>query len=149
MDPKTQSWLNFNLTFTKSHLNLISTSGSNQPQPQYQLNSTSTITSTQYGCDIKATQSCWNNFFPAQQVLSLVRLSPSLSSQFLISYFESGVCWNTPHILRLSSALSNYTWCKLKNVLCFIVQIKASVENKTKLLCLLWISVTTVLSEIL
>ena len=37
-------------------LNFDSTSF--QPQPQINLNSNSTLTSTQYGCDIKATQSC-------------------------------------------------------------------------------------------
>ena len=37
---------------------LNSTSGSTQPQLSFSLSSTSSIKSTQYGCDIKATQSC-------------------------------------------------------------------------------------------
>ena len=61
------SQLQFNSISTKLPLNLISTLF--QPQAQMNLNSTSTITSTQYGCDIKATQSCSNFFF----------LNPSLS----------------------------------------------------------------------
>ena len=50
------SQLQLNSISTKLPLNLISTLF--QPQAQINLNSTTTITSTQYGCDIKATQSC-------------------------------------------------------------------------------------------
>ena len=53
----TPTQLNLNSISTKLPLNLISTLF--QPQAQINLNSTSTITSTQYGCDIKATQSCF------------------------------------------------------------------------------------------
>ena len=50
------SQLQLNSISTKFLLNLISTLF--QPQAQINLNSTTTITSTQYGCDKKATQSC-------------------------------------------------------------------------------------------
>ena len=76
----TQFQLNFHSISSQPHFNLrfksISASISN---------STSTITSTQYGCDIKATQSCniqslcnitLQNWTPA--MLSLALLSPSL-----------------------------------------------------------------------
>ena len=60
----TPTQLNLNSISTKLRLNLMSTSF--QPQPQINLSlkstsssiSTSTLNSTQYGCDIKATQSC-------------------------------------------------------------------------------------------
>ena len=51
-----QPQLNINSISTKLRINLISTL--HQPQPQINLNSTSTLTSTQYGGDIKASQSC-------------------------------------------------------------------------------------------
>ena len=57
----TPTQLNLNLISTKLPLNLISTSFQPQVQINLSLNSTSTITSTQYGCDIKATQSCFIN----------------------------------------------------------------------------------------
>ena len=52
------SQLQLNSISTKLPLNLISTSFQPQVQINLSLNSTATITSTQYGCDIKATQSC-------------------------------------------------------------------------------------------
>ena len=54
----TPTQLNLSSISTKPPLNLISTSFQPQVQINPSLNSTSTITSTQYGCDIKATQSC-------------------------------------------------------------------------------------------
>ena len=57
------SQLQLNLTSTHFQLNLTSTKF--QPQVQINLslninvNSTTTLTSIQYGCDIKATQSCF------------------------------------------------------------------------------------------
>ena len=54
----TPTQLNLNSISTKLPLNLIATSFQPQVQINLSLNSTSTITSTQYGCDIKATQSC-------------------------------------------------------------------------------------------
>ena len=57
----TLSQLQLNSISTKLRLNLMSISF--QPQPQINLSlkltKTSITTSTQYGCDIKATQSCW------------------------------------------------------------------------------------------
>ena len=61
--PQLKPNLNSVSTQPKPQLNLSlkSASGSSQPQLNFRLNlsldSTSTITSTQYGCDIKATQS--------------------------------------------------------------------------------------------
>ena len=57
------SQLNLYSISTKLPLNLISTSFQPQVQINLSLNSTSTITSTQYGCDIKATQSCFHLLF--------------------------------------------------------------------------------------
>ena len=59
----TPTQLNLNSISTKLPLNLISTSFQLQVQIYLSLNSTSTITSTQYGCDTKATQSCSTIFF--------------------------------------------------------------------------------------
>ena len=86
---------NFNSTSTQPQLNLnhksITTSASTQTQPKVNLNlksnpgssqlqlnfslnislsSTSTITSTQYGCDIKATQSCFiSKYLPQHWII--------------------------------------------------------------------------------
>ena len=49
-----------NSTSTQFQINFDSISY----QPHFNLNSTSTLTSTQYGCDIKATQSCLDKCFP-------------------------------------------------------------------------------------
>ena len=56
--PSTQFQLNFDSTSAQPQLNLSSTPL--QPQPQINLHSTS----TQYGCEIKANQSCRSYFLP-------------------------------------------------------------------------------------
>ena len=75
------TYLNSNSTQFQLNFHSISS----QPYFNFRFKSTSTITSTQYGCDIKATQSCniqslcnitLQNWTPA--MLSLALLSPSL-----------------------------------------------------------------------
>ena len=95
----TQPQLNFNKTSTKSHLNL-------SPKLTWASISTSNLTTTQYGCDIKATQSCFLSFH-------ILRFKPILCSidiydchQFKEQYFSSSIlkAWTEFPVLKLISS---------------------------------------------
>ena len=82
----------------KLNLNLKSNPGSSQPQLNFSFNltpsSTSTITSTQYGCDIKATQSCYQYFSIKKSIWLFLRLIYSNNFRsYLIRMCLSLVCW--------------------------------------------------------
>ena len=74
------------LNSTSTQLNFDSTS--QEPKSQINLNSTSTLTSTQYGCDIKATQSCFyldhNNTLEIPKVNVKGILNQSANSSYVV-----------------------------------------------------------------
>ena len=98
-----------NSTSTQCQLNFDSTSL--QPQPQINLslninlNLTSTLVSTQYGCVIKATQSCFSHFDWAWHLLispsilaELTQFSPCFFSYLLLVGNSKGI-WSSPAVL--------------------------------------------------
>ena len=70
------SQLQLNSTSAQFQLNFHSISSQPQIKINLSLNSTATITSTQYGCDIKATQSCSIHFFSSND---FCQAQPNLS----------------------------------------------------------------------
>ena len=74
------------LISSKLPLNLISTSFQLQFQINLSLNSTSTITSTQYGCDIKATQSCFDFYFDLFKYFELKTVFKQMKMKIIALY---------------------------------------------------------------